>query len=157
MKRVLNPFILLIILFVSPVLLMAQENVQKEIKANSPAYTGDFFITFLDGNSKYMVTKLRIAEGSYNEWHIHPDAAQTMFVIDGEGYYQEEGKDLRLLKSGEVVTTSANVKHWNGSTPDNPVTVITITEVNDKPHVEWLGKIPSELFFNNGYEYKVKP
>ena len=87
MKRIFLHFILLIMLFVSPVLLMAQEDGHKEIKANSPAYTGDFFITFLDGNSKYMITKLRIAEGGYNEWHIHPDAVQTMFVLDDEGYY----------------------------------------------------------------------
>ena len=146
MIKIFKPFVLLIILLVYPVLLMAQEDGHKEIKANSPAYTGDFFITFLDGNSKYMITKLRIAEGGYNEWHIHPDAVQTMFVIDGEGYYQEEGKDVMPLKPGEIVTTPANVKHWNGSTPDSPVTVITITEVNDRPHVEWLGKIDPYLY-----------
>ena len=146
MKRAFRLFILLIMMFFSPMLLMAQENGHKEIKANSAAYTGDFFITFLDGNSKYIVTKLRIAEGSYNEWHIHPEAAQTMFVIEGEGYYQEEGKDMILLRPGEMVTTPANVKHWNGSTPDSHVTVITITEVNDQPHVEWLGKISSGMY-----------
>ena len=94
-----------------------------------------------------MITKLRLTPGSYNEWHIHPDAAQTTFVIDGQGYYQEEGGPVRLLTAGESVTTPANIKHWNGSTPDSPVTIISITAVKDKPHVEWLGKISPEVFY----------
>lgn len=136
-------------LYFFPVILIAQEKGHKEIMAKSSAYTGDFFITSLERNENFMVTKLRIAPGSYNEWHIHPDANQTMFVIDGEGYYQEEGKEVLLIRSGDIITTTANKKHWNGSTPESSVTVITITEVNDKPHVEWLGKIdPKRLFIH---------
>ena len=125
---------------------IAQNHGQREIKANSPAYTGEFFITPLDRNRQFMTTKLRIGPGGYNEWHIHPDAEQTMFVIEGEGYYQEEGKPLQLLKAGDCVKTPANIRHWNGSTPNDSVTVITITSVNEKPHVEWLGKIDPEIF-----------
>lgn len=148
MAREIKAFIILIS-FISSVMTMAQETHNKEIKASSPAYTGEFFITFLEGNDKYMVTKLRIIPGSYNEWHIHPNATQTMFVIDGQGYYQEEGAEVMLLKPGDIITTPANTKHWNGSTPRDSVTVITITDVNDKPHVEWLGKIDPELFNSN--------
>lgn len=133
-----------------PVIMIAQENGHKEIKAKSSAYTGDFFITTLERIENFMVTKLRITPGSYNEWHIHPDANQIMFVIDDVGYYQEECKEVLLIRSGYIITTPANKKHWNGSTPESSVTVITITGVNAKPHVEWLGKIDPRLFKDNG-------
>ena len=149
MGRLIKIIFIFLGILLSSAQIMAQENPNKEIKANSSAYTGDFYITFLDGNDKFMITKLRITPGSYNEWHIHPDACQTMFVIEGNGYYQEEGKAVMLLKPGDSVTTPANTKHWNGSTPNESVTVITITEVNDKPHVEWLGKIDPSLFSTN--------
>lgn len=135
-----------LILFAASFIAPAQDYKPHEMKANSPAYTGEFFITPLDRNDQFMVTKLRITPGSYNEWHIHPDAAQTMFVISGQGYYQEEGQPVQLLKAGDCVTTPANVKHWNGSTPNDSVVVVTITAINEKPHVEWLGKIDSQTF-----------
>ena len=38
-----------------------------------------------------------------------------MICVDGEGWYQEEGKDPQSLKVGDVVIIPANVKHWHGA------------------------------------------
>ena len=49
--------------------------------------------------------------------HIHhatSGGGQILICIDGEGWYQEEGKEARRLKNGEVVVIPANVKHWLG-------------------------------------------
>ena len=40
---------------------------------------------------------------------------QILIVVDGEGWYQEEGKEPRSLKVGDVVTIPANIKHWHGA------------------------------------------
>ena len=42
-----------------------------------------------------------------------------VICVDGEGWYQEEGKEARRLKPGDVVTIPANVKHWHGATKDS--------------------------------------
>ena len=41
---------------------------------------------------------------------------QILICVDGEGWYQEEGKEARRLKPGDVVTIPANEKHWHGAT-----------------------------------------
>lgn len=40
---------------------------------------------------------------------------QILICVDGEGWYQEEGKEAQSLKPGDVVTIPANVKHWHGA------------------------------------------
>ena len=39
--------------------------------------------------------------GARTNWHVHPDG-QIIIVIDGVGYYQEEGSDKLILKKGDV-------------------------------------------------------
>lgn len=53
-----------------------------------------------------------------NNWHIHHGAnggGQILICVEGEGWYQEEGKEAQSLKVGDVVTIPANVKHWHGA------------------------------------------
>ena len=49
-----------------------------------------------------------------NNWHIHhatSGGGQILICVDGEGWYQEEGKEAQSLKAGDIVTIPANVKH----------------------------------------------
>lgn len=112
----------------------------------SENYVGEVYIKPLERTDTYILTKITFAPGSYNDWHIHPNASQTTYVVEGQGYYQEEGKPRQLLRAGESVTTPANVKHWNGSTPDDPVTVVTVSEITTDAHISWLGKVSKEVF-----------
>ena len=53
-----------------------------------------------------------------NNWHIHhatSGGGQILICVDGEGWYQEEGKEAVSLKPGMVITIPANVKHWHGA------------------------------------------
>lgn len=52
-----------------------------------------------------------------NNWHIHKaksGGGQILICVDGEGWYQEEGKDDVSLKTGIVITIPTNAKHWHG-------------------------------------------
>ena len=53
-----------------------------------------------------------------NNWHIHHSSkggGQVLICVEGEGWYQEEGKEARNLKVGDIVVIPANVKHWHGA------------------------------------------
>lgn len=57
-----------------------------------------------------------------NNWHIHQaksGGGQLLICVDGEGWYQEEGKPAQSLSVGDVVTIPANVKHWHGAKADS--------------------------------------
>jgi len=44
-------------------------------------------------------------------WHIHPDAHEFNYELDGVLTLQIEGKDSRSLKQGEAVYVPPNVVH----------------------------------------------
>lgn len=106
-------------------------------EAHSEYYTGKIFISPIISKPEYDMFHLIFEPGSYNSWHVHPDADQVLLILDGEGYYQEEGKPKRLIKRGDVINTPANVKHWNGSTPESRLVHLSITAKTGKNHVEW--------------------
>lgn len=122
--------------------MQAQETADRGTKMTSDNYTGDVYIKLLDNDEKYSTNKIELPPGAHNDWHIHPDATQTMFVLSGRGLYQEEGKPVQLLETGDMVTTPANVKHWNGATATESCKVLTMSEINPASHIEWMGKVP---------------
>lgn len=107
-------------------------------EVTSEHYTGRIFITPGIHKAGYDINHLIFEAGSHNDWHIHPDADQLMLVLDGEGYYQEEGKPIQLVRKGDVVNTPANVKHWHGATPGSRLVHLSITDRTDKEHIRWM-------------------
>jgi quercetin dioxygenase-like cupin family protein len=80
--------------------------------------------------------------GCRNNWHIHRDGYQILLVTGGEGWYQEEGKTARFLKSGDVVVTHDGVKHWHGASQDSWFEHLAITA--GKP--EWLDPVTDDQY-----------
>lgn len=62
----------------------------------------------------------------------------VLLILDGEGYYQEEGQEVIRIKKGDVIRTPANVKHWHGSTSESRLVHLSITERTNKGHIEWI-------------------
>ena len=68
--------------------------------------------------TKVFIANVTFEPGCRNNWHIHhakSGGGQILICIDGEGWYQEEGKPAQSLKPGDVITIPANVKHWHGA------------------------------------------
>lgn len=82
--------------------------------------------------------------GCRNNWHIHRNGYQILLVTGGEGWYQEEGKQAQLLKTGDVVVIHDGVKHWHGATQDSWFVHITITAGSP----EWLEPVTDEQYPN---------
>lgn len=125
----------------------AQTDSLKGTKMTSENYVGEVYVKPLEKTDKYMITKITFAPGSLNDWHIHPNASQTILVVEGQGYYQEEGKSRQLLRVGESAIIPANVKHWNGSTPTDSVVIVTVSEIVQDKHISWQGKVSKKLFY----------
>lgn len=113
----------------------------------SPEYnTGEVHLSLLKDSGNTMITHFLFSPGSRNFWHYHPNAEQTLLVLDGEGFYQEEGSEKRVIKKGDVIVSKANVRHWNGATSEKPLTCITVTEHSFDGHAVQLRPVTDEEY-----------
>lgn len=74
-------------------------------------------MTKKDDPSGCSIGNVTFSPGARNDWHTH-DGYQFLLVTDGEGYYQEWGKEVVRLHPGDVVRVEPGVKHWHGAAED---------------------------------------
>ncbi len=87
--------------------------------------------------------------GCRNNWHIHKAASgggQLLFCTDGEGWYQEYGKEPQSLKPGDVVTIPAGVKHWHGAKANSWFSHLAIECPGENTENEWLEAVDDEHY-----------
>jgi quercetin dioxygenase-like cupin family protein len=86
-----------------------------------------------------------------NNWHIHEateGGGQILICTAGEGWYQEEGKDARSLKAGDVVVIPANVKHWHGAKKDSWFSHIAFEVPGENLKNVWCEKVDDKHYDN---------
>ena len=84
-----------------------------------------------------------------NNWHIHhakSGGGQILICVDGEGWYQEEGKKAVSLKPGMVITIPANVKHWHGAKKDSWFSHLAIEVPGEEISNEWCEEVKDEEY-----------
>lgn len=84
-----------------------------------------------------------------NNWHIHhaeKGGGQILICVDGNGWYQEEGKQPQKLSPGDVVTIPANVKHWHGATKDSWFSHIAVECPGENTKTEWCEPVTDEEY-----------
>lgn len=81
-----------------------------------------------------------------NNWHIHHKGGQILLCTDGEGWYQEEGKQAIKLTPGSVVYIPAEVKHWHGASKDAWFTHLAIEIPADYATNEWCKPVDDETY-----------
>ena len=87
-------------------------------------FTGQSYLKAVvaPGEGYLPVFNVTFEPGCRNNWHVHhatTGGGQVLICVDGNGWYQEEGKPARALKPGDVVEIPANVKHWHGAARDS--------------------------------------
>ncbi|KFC74577.1 hypothetical protein FG93_01163 [Bosea sp. LC85] len=87
------------------------------------------------------------APGARTAWHTHP-AGQVLIVTDGTGWIQEDGGARREIRSGDVVSIAAGVRHWHGATSSTAMRHIAITNLQDGKGVDWLEQVTDAQFGN---------
>ena len=88
-----------------------------------------------------------------NNRHIHhakSGGGQILLCVEGEGWYQEEGKPAQSLKAGDVVTIPANVKHWHGAKKDCWFSHIAVEVPGEETQNEWCEAVSDEEYAKLG-------
>jgi len=64
--------------------------------------------------------------GAVLPWHIHPDAHEIAYVVEGEFTFQLEGEPEKQLKVGEATYLRPNVVHRGMNKSDQPVRLFVV-------------------------------
>ncbi len=102
-----------------------------------------------DGSKTVFVANVTFEPGCRNNWHIHhakKGGGQLLLCVDGEGWYQEEGKPAQSLKPGDVVTIPAEVKRWHGAKKDSWFSHLAIEVPGEETSNEWLEAVDDEAY-----------
>ena len=149
---------------------MAKEIYADEIKNPKEEHGGFFglgepntgFAQYFVGNSylkpltnpketNVFIANVTFEPGCRNNWHIHhakSGGGQILICVDGEGWYQEEGKTAQSLKPGDVVTIPANVKHWHGAKKNSWFSHLAVEVPGEETQNEWCEKVTDEEYNN---------
>ncbi len=115
-------------------------------KAPNTHYIGEAFLSGVfqgDSEINYNITKATFRKNSTLDWHKH-STPQVLIVIEGEGYYQEKGKEAIVIKKGDIVRCAKDVEHWHTSSKENLVTYLALYG-GTKP-TEWTDKVTQEYY-----------
>ena len=99
--------------------------------------------------TKVFIANVTFEPGCRNNWHIHHSTSgggQILICVEGEGWYQEEGKKAQSLKPGDVITIPANVKHWHGAKKDSWFSHLAVEVPGEDTSNEWLEKVEDEEY-----------
>ncbi len=121
--------------------------------AFSDYFSGQSFLNPLTDPAKTSlgVFNVTFEPGCRNNWHIHhakSGGGQILLCVDGEGWYQEEGKSAQSLKPGDTVTIPANVKHWHGAKKDSWFSHVAIEVPGEETSNEWCEPVSDEEYEN---------
>ena len=123
------------------------------VKAPNTHHLGEAWLNFLieaGDDFEYNITQATFSPNSTLDWHKHT-TAQVIIIVEGEGYYQEKGKEPVILKKGDVVKCKNDTEHWHTSSYDKKVSYIAI--YGKEPTV-WTEKLTREYY--NSVAEKLK-
>lgn len=133
-------------------LVMAEELNQPfaigEINPYSKYFTGITHLNMLvtrDETFNSSIGNVTFDAGARTNWHKH-SGGQILLVTAGEGRYQEKGKDIQILKKGDVVKIPPNVEHWHGAAPDSNFAHISIEPNIPNNKTTWLKPVTDKEY-----------
>lgn len=126
-------------------------------KAPNTHHIGEAWLSGLlqaDGDLSYSITKATFKANSTLDWHKH-SSPQVLIIMDGEGYYQERGKEPVILKKGDLIRCNKDTEHWHSSTKESSVTYLAI--YGGTQPTTWTEKLTQEYYDSVALKLKVKP
>jgi len=126
------------------------------IKAPNTHYIGEAWLNRLlnaDEDLNYGITKAMFKANSTLDWHKH-SSPQILIVVEGEGYYQERGKDPFRMKVGDVIKCDKETEHWHSSSKENDVTYLAI--YGGSQPTRWTEVLSQEYYDSIALKLKKK-
>ena len=102
-----------------------------------------------DPKETVFIANVTFEPGCRNNWHIHhadKGGGQLLVCVDGEGWYQEEGKPAQSLKPGDVVTIPPEVKHWHGAKKDCWFSHLAVEVPGENNSNEWCESVTDQEY-----------
>ena len=112
-------------------------------------FIGNSYLKPLAKTDNVFIVNVTFEPRCRNNWHIHKadkGGGQILICVDGEGWYQEVGKEPQSLKVGDVVTIPANVKHWHGAKKDSWFSHLAVEVPGEYTSNEWCESVTDEKY-----------
>ena len=110
---------------------------------------GSYLKPLTDPQKTVFIANVTFEPRCRNNWHIHhaqSGGGQLLICVDGEGWYQEDGKPAQSLKPGDVVTIPAGVKHWHGAKADCWFSHLAVECPGEDTSNEWLEPVTDDIY-----------
>ena len=118
--------------------------------AYAPYFIGQSYLNALTAPGDYLpIHNVTFEPGCRNNWHIHhasKGGGQVLICVDGEGWYQEEGRPAQRLHPGDIVEIPANVKHWHGATANSWFSHLAFGFPGEDTSNEWLEPVDDKQY-----------
>lgn len=111
-------------------------------------FVGQAYLNMLvtaDNEASLSIGNVTFGPGCRNNWHKH-GSNQFLLVIEGRGWYQEDGCIARELHTGDVVVIPPHVKHWHGAAKDSWFTHLAIEANPAGIPAEWLEPVTEDIY-----------
>lgn len=116
-------------------------------------FTGRSYLNVLSKPGEPLtICNVTFEPGCRNFWHIHHAAqggGQVLICVDGEGWYQEEGKAPQSLTLGDIVEIPAGVKHWHGAKQHSWFSHLAFEIPGTERSNEWCEPVTDEVYPQN--------
>ncbi len=112
-------------------------------------FIGNSYLNPLAKTENMSISNVTFEPRCRNNWHIHnatKGGGQILICVDGEGWYQEEGKEAQSLKPGDVVVIPANVKHWHGAKANSWFSHLAVEVPGENTSNEWCEPVTDEEY-----------
>lgn len=119
-----------------------------DINPYNKFFTGTTYLTRLSENDSIWnssIANVTFEPKARTNWHKH-SGGQILLVTAGEGRYQEKGKQIQILKKGDVVRIPLNVEHWHGAAPDSWFSHISIETNLPNNETTWLEPVTDKEY-----------
>lgn len=120
----------------------------EENKAYARYFTGPSYLHPLS-TTQEGIFNVTFAPGVRNAWHAHEaikGGGQILIAIAGIGIYQEQGKQARLLRPGDVVNIPAGVVHFHGAAPSSWFAHLALEVPGEHGATKWLDAVSDEEY-----------
>lgn len=153
----------LIVMVFAPLSILAQDGsysvssfLDEGSKAPNTHYIGEAWLNSLvqnDDDLGYNITKATFKANSTLDWHKH-SSPQVLIIVEGQGYYQERGKEPVILKKGDIIKCAMGIEHWHSSTKESDVTYLALYS-GEQP-TTWTEVISKEYYDSVALKLKVQ-
>lgn len=153
----------LIVMVFAPLSILAQDGsysvssfLDEGSKAPNTHYIGEAWLNALvqnDDDLGYNITKATFKANSTLDWHKH-SSPQVLIIVEGQGYYQERGKEPVILKKGDIIKCAMGIEHWHSSTKESDVTYLALYS-GEQP-TTWTEVISKEYYDSVALKLKVQ-